>query len=76
MSTSIKTRPQIAPTAYLRACSLVLEVPFARQVEQHRTTITNILMDRCPLSVGVATDAFTCVFDFEQGDRGVLAVTS
>ena len=72
----MKTRPPIAATVYLFACSLVWEVPLARQVEQHRTTITNILTRRCPLSVGVAADAFPRVFHFEQGDRGVLTVTS
>ncbi len=63
-------------TVYLFACSLVWEVPLARQVEQHRTTIINRPIIRWPLSVGVAADAFTCALDFEQRDCGVLAVTS
>jgi hypothetical protein len=74
--TSVKARPEPAGTVYLLPCFLVLEVPLTRQIEQHCTTITSIATIRWPLSDGVAADAFTCVFDFEQGDRGSLSVTS
>ena len=49
----------------------------ARQVEQHRITITNILTirKRFPLSLGIATDDVS-VFDLKQGDGRPLVVTS
>ena len=50
-------------------------MPLARQVEQHRITITNIVTERRPLSGGIATYAVP-FFYFVQGYRGVLAVTS
>ena len=61
---------------YLWVCSFVWEVPLARQVEQHRMTITNKLrwVRRWPLSLGVAADAVT-VFDLKQGDCRSLVIT-
>ena len=49
----------------------------ARQVEQHRITITNILTNifRFPLSLGVATNDVS-VLDLKQGDSRPLVVTS
>ena len=58
------------------AFPFVWEVPLARQVEQHRMTITNKLswVRRWPLSLGVAADAVT-VFDLKQGDCRSLVIT-
>jgi hypothetical protein len=63
-------------TPYLFVCPFVWEVPLARQVEQHRMTITNTLnwVRRWPLSLGVAADAVT-VFDLKQGDCRSLVIT-
>ncbi len=62
---------------YLSSCSLVGEVTLARQVEQHRITITNILTRRrrFPLSLGVATNDIS-ILDLKQGDCRPLLVTS
>jgi hypothetical protein len=51
-------------------------VTLAREVEQHRITITNILkaIRRWPLSFGVASDAVTA-FHLEQGDSWPLIIT-
>jgi hypothetical protein len=53
-------------------------VTLAREVEQHRITITNILTRtrgrRWPLSFGVASNAVS-VFDLEQGDSWSLFIT-
>ncbi len=47
----------------------------ARQVEQHRITINNILTIRWPLSLGVATNGIA-ILDFKQGDSRPLVITS
>ncbi len=49
----------------------------ARQVEQHRITITNILTTiiRLPLSCGITAN-YVAVLDLEQGDSRPLVVAS
>ena len=71
-------RSRVCAAPYLLSCSLVGEVTLARQVEQHRITITNILTTkrrRLPLSLGIATNDIS-VLDLKQGDGRPLVVTS
>ncbi len=45
------------------------------EVEEHRTTVTNSLNGRWPLSVGEAADA-VAISDLHEGDGGALLVAS
>ncbi len=78
--TGSKRRPLIPSTVYPIVWFFVWKVSLLRQVEQKWIFISKtrlfVFIRRWPLSVGVAANAFSCVFYFEQGDCGVLTVRS